>query len=228
MILLFVSCAGLVVAQKGSPSERLNASQVLDAWISTKGTWQRTRLGLALDAVAHSCDHYGQMVEYLRMSGIVPPEAAKPCGRWCDPRSSDVNSKNIVVMPALLTIGEVARKAGLRASAIRFYEKIGLLPKPIRSSGQRRYDPSILGRLAVLQRARDCGFTLEEARGFFNDCGRPSERWQRVARKKIAELDALIDRVAAIREMLLRRCECADLDECGRKMVEAKGRRFSQ
>jgi hypothetical protein len=39
----------------------------------TKGTWQRTRLGLAVDAVAHSYDHYGQMVEYLRMNGIVPP-----------------------------------------------------------------------------------------------------------------------------------------------------------
>jgi hypothetical protein len=39
----------------------------------TKGTWQRTRLGLAVDSVAHSYDHYGQMVEYLRMNGIVPP-----------------------------------------------------------------------------------------------------------------------------------------------------------
>ncbi len=37
------------------------------------GTWQRTRLGLAVDAIAHSNDHYGQMVEYLRMNGIVPP-----------------------------------------------------------------------------------------------------------------------------------------------------------
>jgi hypothetical protein len=39
----------------------------------TKGTWQRTRLGLAVDSVAHSYDHYGQMVEYLRMNGIIPP-----------------------------------------------------------------------------------------------------------------------------------------------------------
>jgi len=128
-------------------------------------------------------------------------------------------------MPTLLTIGEVAKKAGLRASAIRFYEKIGLLAKPIRSGGQRRYDPSVLGRLAVLQRARDCGFTLEEAGGFFNDCGLPSERWQRVARKKLAELDALTERLAEMRELLQRRCDCADLDECGRQIVEAKARR---
>jgi MerR family redox-sensitive transcriptional activator SoxR len=128
-------------------------------------------------------------------------------------------------MPTHLTIGEVARKAGLRASAIRYYERIGLLPRPLRSGGQRRYDPSVLGRLAVLQRARDCGFTLEEAGGFFKDSGLPSERWQRIARKKIAELDMLVQRLAATRDLLQRRCECADLEECGRKVMEAKVRR---
>ncbi|HYL73397.1 MAG TPA: MerR family transcriptional regulator [Bryobacteraceae bacterium] len=127
-------------------------------------------------------------------------------------------------MSTPLTIGEVAKQAGLRPSAIRFYEKAGLLPKPLRASGQRRYDSSILGRLAVLQRAKDCGLTLEEARGLFNDRGRPSERWQRIARKKIAELDAMAERIKSMRDMLERRCQCADLDECGRKMVEAKSR----
>lgn len=125
------------------------------------------------------------------------------------------------VMPAL-TIGEVAKKAGLRASAIRFYERSGLLPKPIRLKGQRRYDSSILARLAVLERAKDCGLTLEEARNLFNDHGLPSERWQRVARKKIAELDAQLERIAAMRELLKRSCTCADLEECGRKLVAAK------
>lgn len=125
-------------------------------------------------------------------------------------------------MSTFLTIGEVAKKAGLRASAIRFYEKAELLPKPLRSGGQRRYDLSILGRLAVLRRAKDCGLTLAEVRALLNDRGRPSERWQRVARKKIAELDAMMEHIAAMRDLLQRRCECADLDECGRKMVEAK------
>jgi hypothetical protein len=41
----------------------------------TSGTWQRARLGLAIDAVAHSFNHYGQLVEYLRMNGIVPPDS---------------------------------------------------------------------------------------------------------------------------------------------------------
>jgi len=128
-------------------------------------------------------------------------------------------------MSTPLTIGEVAKQTGLRTSAIRFYEKAGLLPKPVRSSGQRRYDRSILARLAVLQRAKDCGLTLEEARGLFNDQGRPSERWQRIARKKIAELDAMVERIQWMREMLERRCQCADLEECGRKMVEARSHR---
>jgi MerR family transcriptional regulator, redox-sensitive transcriptional activator SoxR len=126
------------------------------------------------------------------------------------------------VTSTVLTIGEVAKQAGLRPSAIRFYEKAGLLPKPVRSGGQRRYPPAILGRLAVLQRAKDCGLTIDEARELFNDQGRPSERWQRIARKKIAELDALIGRIASMRDLLQRRCNCADLEECGRKMVAAK------
>lgn len=88
-------------------------------------------------------------------------------------------------MSTALSIGQVAKQAGLRPSAIRFYEKAGLLPKPLRSGGQRRYDSSILSRLAVLQRAKECCLTLDEARGLFNDHGRPSERWQRIARKKI-------------------------------------------
>src|SRR5262249_12245793 len=100
-----------------------------------------------------------------------------------------------------MTIGEVAKQARLRASAIRFYEKRGLLPKPIRSSGQRRYDAGILERLAVLERAKDCGFTLEEARmlfGGFRGDAPVSERWRALAARKIAELDALSERIAGM------------------------------
>jgi MerR family transcriptional regulator, redox-sensitive transcriptional activator SoxR len=122
-----------------------------------------------------------------------------------------------------MTIGEVAKEAGLRASAIRFYEKSGLLPRPVRSSGQRRYDRSILARLAVLKRAKDCGFTLDEARQLFNDHGRPRERWERVAVTKMAELDELMQKIAAMKNLLEKRCQCADLEECGRKLLEARG-----
>jgi len=121
-----------------------------------------------------------------------------------------------------MTIGEVARQSSLRASAIRYYERVGLLPKPARSGGQRRYDPSILRRLAVLARAKNCGFTLHEVRQLFNDPGRPSEQWQRVAKTKTAELDALLHRIRRMKALIVRRCQCDDFDECGRRLLAAK------
>jgi MerR family redox-sensitive transcriptional activator SoxR len=129
-----------------------------------------------------------------------------------------------------MTIGQVAKQAGLRASAIRFYEKSGLLPKPVRSGGQRRYDSAIFERLAVLERAKDCGFTLEEVRmlfnGFCNDVPL-SERWQGLANKKIAELDALTARIAVMKDLLQRaqKCRCIDFNECGRRILKNLGKR---
>jgi DNA-binding transcriptional MerR regulator len=120
-----------------------------------------------------------------------------------------------------MTIGEVAKRAGLRASAIRFYEKSGLLPKPVRASGQRRYDGAVFEKLAVLERAKACGFTLEEIRALFNGEGRHSERWRVLAQKKIAELDAATQRIAAMQELLEQHCQCIDLAECGRRILES-------
>jgi MerR family redox-sensitive transcriptional activator SoxR len=118
-----------------------------------------------------------------------------------------------------MTIGEVAKQSGLRTSAIRYYERVGLLPKPARSGGQRRYDSRILRRLAVLARAKNCGFTLDEVRQLFNEPGSPSERWQQVAKTKIVELDALLDRIRRMKALIVRRCQCADFDECGRRLM---------
>ena len=56
-----------------------------------------------------------------------------------------------------LTIGVVARQAGVAASALRYYEKAGLLPPPARSSKRRLYDPQILGRIRIILLARDAG-----------------------------------------------------------------------
>jgi MerR family transcriptional regulator, redox-sensitive transcriptional activator SoxR len=120
-----------------------------------------------------------------------------------------------------MTIGEVAKLAGLRPSAIRFYEKAGLLPKPARAAGQRRYDHAILERLAVLERAKTCGFTLEEIRILFDGHGRHSERWRRLARHKIAELKAAADHIARMQALLERRCQCPDLAACGRLILKS-------
>src|SRR6266480_5370078 len=96
-----------------------------------------------------------------------------------------------------LTISEAARRVGLQASAIRYYEKIGLLPRAPRISGQRRYDTTALYRLAIIQRARQLGFTLTEIRQLFfgfRDVSRASERWRTLSQRKLAELDHLMER----------------------------------
>src|SRR5919199_933661 len=61
-----------------------------------------------------------------------------------------------------MRIGEVAERAGVRVSLIRYYEEIGLLPEPARVSGQRRYDETVLRRLAVIDVAQRAGLTLDE------------------------------------------------------------------
>ena len=124
-----------------------------------------------------------------------------------------------------MTIGQVAKEAGLAASAIRFYEQAGVLPRPIRVGGRRHYDSSVLERLAVLERAKACGFTLAEARqlffGFRGDTP-PSQRWQMLAQRKISELDELARKIAATRALLERPCVCEDLAECGRRIYAKK------
>ena len=124
-------------------------------------------------------------------------------------------------MPGL-TISDVARQVGLAPSAIRYYERIGLLPPAQRSSGQRRYDSTALYRLAIVQRARQLGFTLDEIRQLFLGFGnvtRASERWRTLSRKKLEELDRLMDAVKSVRRLLFKMmkcCHCDTLDQCGK------------
>jgi MerR family redox-sensitive transcriptional activator SoxR len=125
-----------------------------------------------------------------------------------------------------MTIGEVVRQAGLNASAIRFYEKAGLLPKATRSGGQRRYDQDILPRLALLEWAKGCGFTLDEIRELFGRAGEAplSQRMQKLCRKKIDELETLSQRIALMRTLLERaqKCQCIDVQECGRRIFNRR------
>ena len=124
-----------------------------------------------------------------------------------------------------MTIGQVAKQSGLAASAIRFYERAGVLQKPIRISGRRRYDASILERLAVLDRAKACGFSLAEVRQLFygfSEGSPPPERWQTLAGRKIIELDELAHKLAATKELLQRSCACKDFAECGRRILANK------
>jgi len=129
-----------------------------------------------------------------------------------------------------LTISEVARQVGLQASAIRYYERIGLLPRAPRMSGQRRYDTTALYRLAIIQRARQLGFTLTEIRHLFfgfRDITRASERWRTLSQEKLAELDDLMDGIKAVRAVLkklMTKCRCDTLDQCGKGIFQNMNR----
>jgi MerR family transcriptional regulator, redox-sensitive transcriptional activator SoxR len=131
-----------------------------------------------------------------------------------------------------LNISEVAREVGLRPSAIRYYEQIGLLPAADRKGKQRRYDTTALYRLSIIQRARQLGFTLDEIRQLFFGFGsaaHASERWQQLSRRKLAELDNLMDSVKAVQSLLkkmMQNCRCETLDQCGKGIFRSVGGNF--
>jgi MerR family transcriptional regulator, redox-sensitive transcriptional activator SoxR len=120
----------------------------------------------------------------------------------------------------MMTIGELAAETGVPASIIRYWERIGVLPKSARVSGQRRYAQDAVHRFAVLRLAQACGFRLDEMRHLlhgFRHGVTASRRWQEMAHKKQEELDAQIARLKAMRQLVdrVRQCQCADLSDCG-------------
>ena len=130
---------------------------------------------------------------------------------------------------AALTISEVARRVGMRASALRYYEQIGLLPSAQRVSGQRRYDAAVFHRLAVIQRATRLGFSLAETRQLllaFSPAMHASERWQRLSRKKLADLEIQAREIRIMRRRLremIDKCRCVTLDQCGKGIFSSGG-----
>jgi MerR family redox-sensitive transcriptional activator SoxR len=135
-----------------------------------------------------------------------------------------------------LSIGEVARKAGLRASAIRYYEKCGLLPAPPRVSGRRRYDATMLDRLAMVRFAQYVGLGIAEIKFLLDGVvdRPPPERWRKLAHEKVIEVEALIAQAKAIRKKLRETLDhtCPRLVEQGRvvppRRLKDEGRRHRQ
>jgi DNA-binding transcriptional MerR regulator len=119
-------------------------------------------------------------------------------------------------MAARLTIGEVARQAGVAATTLRYYEQIWLVSAPARLGGQRRYDDSVLTRLEVIRLCKSAGFALEEIQLLFADDapGRPASR--ALAEAKLAEIDAQMESLARARAVIEwgMRCTCPSIDSC--------------
>jgi DNA-binding transcriptional MerR regulator len=112
----------------------------------------------------------------------------------------------------MLTIGELARRAGVTTSALRYYEELGLLPAPDRVSGQRRYPESAARLVAAILLYSDAGFTLAEQKALLT---RHGDRGQ-LMRRKLAELDERIARAQAAREAISHglRCPHEDITRC--------------
>jgi MerR family redox-sensitive transcriptional activator SoxR len=118
-----------------------------------------------------------------------------------------------------MQIGELARQTGIAASALRYYEDLGLLPAPSRKSGRRDYTDAALDRIAFIQFARACGFRLDEIAVLLgNGRDKVSARWRKLATAKMAELDALIANAQGMKQYLgeVMACNCIAADECGR------------
>jgi MerR family transcriptional regulator, redox-sensitive transcriptional activator SoxR len=120
-----------------------------------------------------------------------------------------------------LTIGTMAREAGVAASTLRYYEKVGLLPRPARAGNRRHYDPRSIGRIRIVLLAREAGFSVRETRAFvqgFPPGATPASRWREMAKRKIAELDEAMGRLAQMKRLLNAGfdCQCRTLEDCER------------
>jgi len=128
-----------------------------------------------------------------------------------------------------LTIGEVARRSGMSASAIRYYESVGLVEPEGRIGGRRVYGELAVERLALIAFAKDAGFTLDEIRQLI--AGFPQEtsagaRWTELATAKLAELEVESQRIEVMRSALQRimRCRCEDVDQCAHRITASRCR----
>jgi MerR family transcriptional regulator, redox-sensitive transcriptional activator SoxR len=119
---------------------------------------------------------------------------------------------------ATLTIGQVAAAVGLNASAVRYYERRGVMPLPERAGGQRRYGPDAIARLRTIRAAQQVGLSLTEISqllaGADND--ESAEVLRELADRRLPEVEALIERAQAMKGWLelAAECRCASLDVC--------------
>jgi MerR family redox-sensitive transcriptional activator SoxR len=129
-------------------------------------------------------------------------------------------------MPSL-SIGDVAKRTGIRTSALRYYEEAGILPAPARVSGRRRYDADTIHRIDVLRFAQQAGFTLEEIKTLFHGFGAEtplSTRWRSLAHAKLHELDLLTKRIRKMRRALELglKCGCIRIEDCTLSPADAE------
>jgi len=105
-----------------------------------------------------------------------------------------------------MTIGEVARRAGVATSAVRYYERRGLLAADTRASGQRRYEATTLRRLVFIGMLQDAGLSLDDVAGIL-DAASVGE-WKAIGARRLEALDAEIERLQQARAVLAGALMC--------------------
>ncbi|HWI61315.1 MAG TPA: MerR family transcriptional regulator [Symbiobacteriaceae bacterium] len=118
---------------------------------------------------------------------------------------------------SLMSIGEVARRAGVQPSAVRYYESLGLVPAPERVGGKRRYGAETLARLNAIQMFKQAGFTMAELQVLMRSEPLPDQAaLSELADRKLRELDELMSRLQVMKDLLssVRRCGCLTVEEC--------------
>jgi MerR family redox-sensitive transcriptional activator SoxR len=122
-----------------------------------------------------------------------------------------------------MKIGELAARANVKASAIRYYDRIGILEAPHRVSGQRRYPTDALDRVLLIRFASEMDFTLAEIKIFLSglrDSSPVGLRWKQLAHAKIKQVDDAIRRSRQLKSLLehLLRCHCPSLQVCVQRL----------
>jgi DNA-binding transcriptional MerR regulator len=117
----------------------------------------------------------------------------------------------------LLTIGEIARRAGVATSTVRYYERRGLLVADTRRSGQRRYRAETLRRLVFIGMLQDAGLSLDDIAGVLD--APDVDAWKAIASRRLAALDGEIERLQRAREYLAGALLCRYDHPCTECMI---------
>jgi DNA-binding transcriptional MerR regulator len=115
-----------------------------------------------------------------------------------------------------LTIGELAKRTGVATSALRYYEELGLLPAPVRVSGQRRYPTSAVGLVGMILLLRDVGFSLGESKTFLASRTHAADSWRTLTQRQLAHLDEQIAKAETAKEAITHALHCPhdDITTC--------------
>jgi len=118
-----------------------------------------------------------------------------------------------------VNIGEIAKEIGISAPTVRFYESVGLISRPLRVRGWRRYTVDDLERLKMVNSARRAGFSIKDTRVLVTELGKTgdvSKRWQKLADSKLTELDQIIREAKAMKSLIKKgsTCSCKSMKTC--------------